>query len=78
MMHDMSMMSDLWKLPGQRLDVVFMAMMIPHHQGAIEMAQLVPGRAAHQELKDLSRSIIESQAAEIDRMNGWLSGWYGL
>ena len=78
MMHDMSMMADLWKLSGQRLDVVFMSMMVPHHQAAIEMAQLAPDRAAHQELKDLSKNIIDSQASEIDKMNGWLSSWYGL
>lgn len=78
MMHDMSMMSDLWKLPPQRLDAVFMAMMIPHHQGAIDMANLVPDRAAHSELKGLATMIIESQRTEIDTMNGWLSSWYGL
>jgi uncharacterized protein (DUF305 family) len=78
MMHDMSMMADLWKLPPQRLDAVFMTMMIPHHQGAVDMARLVPDRAAHQELKDLSKSIIESQASEIDKMNGWLASWYSL
>jgi uncharacterized protein (DUF305 family) len=78
MMHDMSMMEDLWKLPPQRLEVVFLSQMIPHHQGAIEMANLVPDRAAHQELKDLSSQIITSQAGGIDRMSGWLSSWYSL
>lgn len=78
MMHDRSMMGDLWKLPSQRLDAVFMAMMIPHHQSAVEMANLVPDRAAHSELKDLAKAIVESQRSEIDTMNGWLSSWYSL
>lgn len=78
MMHDMSMMDSLTKLPPARLEAVFMSQMIPHHQGAIEMARLVPERAAHQELKDLAQTIIESQSAEIDQMNGWLASWYGL
>jgi len=78
MMHDMSMMASLWKLTPQRLEAVFMSQMVPHHQGAIDMARLVPERAAHQELKDLSKTIIESQSAEIEQMNGWLSGWYSL
>ncbi len=78
MMHNMSMMASLSKLPPQRLEVVFMSQMIPHHQGAIDMAKLVPERAAHQELTDLSKNIIESQSGEIDTMNGWLSGWYSL
>jgi uncharacterized protein (DUF305 family) len=78
MMGEMSMMADLWKLPSNRLEVVFMSLMIPHHQGAIMMAQLVPDRAAHQELKDLASQIIASQSAEIDQLQSWLSSWYGL
>jgi uncharacterized protein (DUF305 family) len=78
MMHHMTMMNDMAKLPPQRLEVVFLSQMIPHHQGAIDMANLVPERAAHQELKDLSKNIIDSQSSEIDRMNGWLSSWYSL
>lgn len=77
-MHDMSMMADLWELPPNRLEAVFLSLMIPHHQGAIEMAMLAPDRAAHQELKDLAASIIASQSGEIAQMNGWLASWYIL
>lgn len=77
-MEDMSMMASLWKLPPNRLEAVFMSMMIPHHQGAIDMANLAPQRAAHQELKDLAEGIISSQSTEIDEMNGWLAAWYGF
>ena len=78
MMHDMSMMASLWKLPPNRLEVVFLSQMIPHHQSAIDMANLVPDRAAHQELKDLARGIVQSQGDEINKMNGWLGSWYSL
>jgi len=77
-MSDMPMMASLWKLPPQRLEVVFLSQMIPHHQSAIDMANLVPDRAAHQELKDLARNIIQSQGNEIGTMNAWLSAWYNL
>ncbi len=77
-MNDMSMMGSLAQLPPGRLDVVFLSMMIPHHQSAIDMAKLVPDRASHQELKDLATGIISSQSAEIDKMNGWLQSWYSL
>lgn len=77
-MGDMSMMESLWKLPPNRLEVVFLSQMIPHHQSATEMAMLVPDRAAHQELKDLAQSIIKSQGDEISKMNGWLASWYSL
>ena len=78
MMGDMSMMASLDKLPPQRLEAVFMSDMIPHHQSAIDMAGLAADRAAHQEVKDLAKSITASQSAEIEQMNGWLSSWYGL
>jgi len=77
-MHDMGMMADLAKLPGPRLEAVFMAMMIPHHEGAIEMANLALDRATHAELKTLAQGVITSQSAEIDQMNRWLADWYGL
>ena len=54
------------------------SLMVPHHQGAIDMAMLVPDRAAHQELKDLADSITASQSDEIAKMNSWLAAWYGL
>jgi uncharacterized protein (DUF305 family) len=52
--------------------------MIPHHQAAIEMANLAPQRAAHQELTDLAADIVSSQSAELQQMNSWLWEWYGL
>ncbi|MFN8526175.1 MAG: DUF305 domain-containing protein [Chloroflexota bacterium] len=74
----MSMMGDLWTLPPNRLEAVFMSLMIPHHEGAIEMAKLIPDRAAHAELKTLGEAIIKSQTAENEQMTGWLASWYGL
>lgn len=78
MMSNMPMMADLWKLPSPRLEAVFLTMMIPHHQGAIDMAMLVADHTAHQELKDLAQGIMQSQTGEITTMSTWLSSWYGL
>jgi uncharacterized protein (DUF305 family) len=72
------MMQQYGSLPGPRLEAVFLSLMIPHHQAAIEMANLAPQRAAHRELADLAASIVSSQSAEIQQMNGWLGAWYGL
>ena len=77
-MDGMSMMADLWKLPPNRLEAVFFSLMIPHHQGAIDMAHLAPERANHQELKDLAANIVQSQTSENEQMNAWLAAWYGL
>ena len=73
----MPMMGGLWRLPADQLDAAFMTSMIAHHQGAIDMATLAEGRAAHQEVKDLAASIITSQTAEIETMRSWLAEWYG-
>ena len=42
------------------------------------MAELCTGRAIHPELEELCHSIIETQSAEIETLQGWLSDWYGL
>lgn len=78
MLHDMSMMESLEKLPPARLQVVFMSQMVPHHQSAIEMARLVPDRAAHQELKELAKTIVDSQSSESRQFESWLASWYSL
>ena len=74
----MSMMNDYATLPAGRLEVVFMSLMIRHHEGAVAMAQEAVGQAVHSEVRDLATQIIASQSAEIDQMNRWLSDWYGL
>ena len=76
-MMGMPMMSGLWSLPPDQLDATFMSSMIAHHQGAIDMAMLADERAAHREVKNLATSIITSQSAEIETMEGWLAEWYG-
>lgn len=76
-MPGMPMMGGFWSLPPDQLDATFMAWMIEHHQGAIDMAALAEERAAHQEVKDLAASIIASQSAEIETMRGWLAEWHG-
>ncbi|MCU4752360.1 DUF305 domain-containing protein [Halobacteria archaeon AArc-curdl1] len=50
------------------VDIMFVRMMIPHHEGAIQMAELIPARTNREELLDLRTEIIEEQEAEIDLM----------
>jgi uncharacterized protein (DUF305 family) len=57
---------------GAEPDVAFVAGMIPHHQGAIEMAALVEGRTDREELVDLADEIIEVQVAEVETLEGLL------
>lgn len=53
-------------------DIHFMQMMIPHHEQAIEMSELVPFRTNRQELIEMAEEIIEEQEAEILQMSEWL------
>jgi uncharacterized protein (DUF305 family) len=60
-----------------QVDRHFIEMMIPHHQGAITMAQLAPSRARHPDIKKLAASIIQDQTREINQMRAWYKTWYG-
>ena len=52
-------------------------MMIPHHQGAIAMADLALSRAKRPEIKELAKSIKASQTRENAQMRTWYQQWYG-
>ena len=56
-------------------DVMFAQMMVPHHQQAVEMADLALTKAASPEVKVLATKIKAAQGPEIETMNGWLQQW---
>lgn len=60
---------------GDAYDAAFIAGMIGHHQGAIEMAKLSAERAKHDEIKQLSQDIISAQEGEIEQMKQWQADW---
>jgi uncharacterized protein (DUF305 family) len=49
-------------------DERFIDAMVPHHQGAIEMAEVALDNAEHEEIKELSQSIVSTQQAEIEEL----------
>jgi len=53
-------------------DTLFMQDMIPHHNQAVQMAELVAERTNLEELVDVAGRINASQADEIEFMQGWL------
>jgi uncharacterized protein (DUF305 family) len=58
-------------------DERFMLMMMPHHEGAILMAQDALQKARHPEVRTMAQDIIASQQREIDQMKRWRQEWYG-
>lgn len=56
-------------------DTMFAQMMIIHHEGAIEMADLAVEQADSQEVRSLAERISAAQGPEIDQMTSWLETW---
>src|ERR671917_620365 len=53
---------------GKYSDERFIDAMVPHHQGAVEMAKVALEHAEHEEIIQLSHNIISSQQAEIEEL----------
>lgn len=54
-------------------DVDFVKGMLPHHQGAVEMAKIVLSHGKDPKVRKLARNIIKSQNTEIGFMKAWLA-----
>jgi uncharacterized protein (DUF305 family) len=54
-------------------DVAFAAGMLPHHQGAVEMAQIELKYGKDPVMRRLAENVIKSQSAEIKLMKTWLA-----
>ncbi len=77
--HSTMSMADMNKqlegLSGDDFDKAFIEMMIAHHEGAVDMAELIPSRAKHDEIKTLGEAIITAQTKEIADMKQWQKDW---
>ena len=56
-------------------DIAFAQAMIPHHEQAIEMAELAETRAEQGEVRELARAIKAAQGPEIEQLRQWLRQW---
>lgn len=66
--------------PGQQqefneADMAFAQQMIPHHQQAVEMAEMVDSRTDNPQVVELAAQIQEAQAPEIEQLTSWLEAW---
>ncbi len=53
-------------------DIAFIQGMIPHHQGAVDMANIILEHGDDEEAKELARNVIKAQEEEIAWMKNWL------
>ena len=71
----MMMTMDLGAADDQ-FDLRFLNAMIPHHEGALVMAEDALKKSKRPEMKKLSQEILASQKQEIQQMKEWRKSWY--
>ncbi|MEG4571254.1 DUF305 domain-containing protein [Microcoleus sp. N3A4] len=74
-MQSMMMSMDLGAADDQ-FDLRFINAMIPHHEGALVMAEDALKKSKRPEMKKLSQEILTSQKQEIEQMKQWRQAWY--
>lgn len=68
------MHSDMMQgMTAEDFEVAFVCSMVPHHQGAVEMARVAQQYSTDPWVMMFAQEIISSQEVEIREMQGWLS-----
>ena len=62
---------------GEYSDAAFVDAMVPHHEGAVEMAQVALENAEHEEIRTLAQDIVSGQQAEIEQFGRIREGLEG-
>ena len=76
-MEGMGMAMDPQELATQEpFDKAFIDNMIPHHESAIAMAQVVLEESENPEIREIAGAIVDAQEREIEQMRSWRGEWY--
>ena len=68
---DMKMMDEMHKPMSGDADKDFVMMMLPHHQGAVDMAKVELQYGKDKKLRALAQNIIKAQEKEMAFMKAW-------
>jgi uncharacterized protein (DUF305 family) len=76
-MRGMGMMMDPQELADKEpFDKAFIDAMIPHHQSAIEIAEVAYEKSKNPRIKELAENIMSAQKREIEQMKQWRKDWF--
>src|SRR5919112_425960 len=76
-MEGMGMTSDSQELANQEpFDKAFIDNMIPHHESAIEMANVVLEESENPKIREIAGTIVDAQEREVEQMRSWRGEWY--
>lgn len=69
--------AELSQLSGQEFEIGYINRIVPHHQGALQMAQIIQQKAVNQQLRDDAGMMIQEQQSEIQQLTNYLNSTYG-
>jgi len=75
--HSEGSMAGMGAMEDSSFDQMFIDMMVPHHEGAVAMAEIALERAQRPEIKEMSEQILAAQTPEIEQLRAWRSEWFG-
>ena len=63
------------KLTGESYDEAYIADMLAHHEGALNMSEMVSAGTERPELIQLAQTIMQTQSQELMKMQTWQQEW---
>ena len=64
-------MSHMQSLSGHQFDMMFVDMMLPHHEGAIAMSCAAHAQSGRAELRQFARGVVRAQEQEVSDLSSW-------
>ena len=58
------------------LDVLYIDILIPHHESAVTMAEIAQARSTRPEVVSLAAGIAAARSAELEQLRTWRETWY--